>query len=125
MEMLLHSCNYILASHLICLQGHVDPKGRILELLNQFRARRSAYFSRPRACLKNRGLRVPKILVMIQEGLRVTISLKDKTLCVVAVEVQLVLQSPSVLNAHQLHASRGKMLELVEFSVVDLESSDT
>ena len=62
---------------------------------------------------------------MIQEGLRVTIPLKDKTLCVVAVEVQLVLQSPGVFSAHQFHASRGKMLELVELSVVDLESSDT
>jgi hypothetical protein len=59
---------------------------------------------------------------MIQEGLRVTIPLKDKTLCVVAVEVQLVLQSPGVFSAHQFHASRGKMLELVELSVVDLES---
>jgi hypothetical protein len=120
-----NSVNYILPSHLICRKGLVDPNGRILELLNQFRARRSAYFSRPRACPKNRGHRVPQILVMIQEGLRVTIPLKDKTLCVVAVEVQLVLQSPGVFSAHQFHASRGKMLELVELSVVDLESSDT
>ena len=35
----------------------------------------------------------PQILVMIQEGLRVAVPLKDKTLGVVAVEVQLVLQS--------------------------------
>jgi hypothetical protein len=62
---------------------------------------------------------------MIQEGLRVTIPLKDKTLFVVAVEVQLVLQSPGVFSAHQFHSSRGKMLELVELSVVDLESIDT
>jgi hypothetical protein len=62
---------------------------------------------------------------MIQEGLRITLALKDKTLCVVAVEVQLVLQSPGVFSAHQFHASRGKMLELGELSVMDLESSDT
>ena len=62
---------------------------------------------------------------MIQEGLRVTVPLKDKTLCVVAVEVQLVLQSPGVFSPHQFHAPRGQMLEIVEFSLVDLESSDT
>lgn len=33
------------------------------------------------------------------------------------------LQSPSIFSARQCHASRGKMLELVEFSVVDLASS--
>jgi hypothetical protein len=30
--------NYILPNHLICLKGLVDLNGRILELLNQFRA---------------------------------------------------------------------------------------
>jgi hypothetical protein len=49
---------------------------------------------------------------MIQEGLRVTIPLKDKTLCVVAVEVQLVLQSPGVFSAHRFHASRAYMSPL-------------
>ena len=49
-------------SHLICQKWCVDLNGRILELLNQFRARRSAYFSRPRACLKNRGHCVPRFL---------------------------------------------------------------
>src|SRR5262245_24835400 len=39
----------------------------------------------------------PQILVMIQEGLRVAVPIKDKTLGVVAVEVQLVLQSPVCL----------------------------
>jgi hypothetical protein len=53
---------------------------------------------------------------MIQEGLRVTIPLKYKTLHVVAVEVPLVLQSTSVFCAHQFHTSRGEMLELVELS---------
>ena len=74
---------------LICQKWCVDLNGRILELLNQFRTRRSAYFSRPRACLKYRGHCVPQILVMIQEALRVAAPLKDKTLGVVAVEVQL------------------------------------
>lgn len=59
---------------------------------------------------------------MIQEGLRVTIPRRD-TLCV-AVEVQLVLQSPGSLMRTN-STPRGKVLELVEFSVVDLESSDT
>jgi hypothetical protein len=58
------ACNYILPSHLFCQKWCVDLNGRILELLNQFRARRSAYFSRPRACLKNRGHCVPQILVI-------------------------------------------------------------
>ena len=98
--------------HLICQKWCVDLNGRILELLNQFRARRSAYFSRPRACLKNRGHCVPQILVVIQEGLRVAVPLKDKTLGVVAVEVQLVLQSPGVFRAHQFRAFRGETLPL-------------
>lgn len=119
------ACNYILPSHLICLKGLVDLNGRILELLNQFRARRSAYFSRPRACLKNRGHCVPQILVMIQEGLRVAVPLKDKTLGVVAVEVQLVLQSPGVFSAHQFRAFGGKTLKLVKLAIMDFESSDT
>lgn len=46
-----------------------DESGRIFELVNQFQARRSAYFSRPSTCLKNRGHCVPHILEMIQEGL--------------------------------------------------------
>ena len=58
---------------------------------------------------------------MIQKGLRVTIPRRD-TLCV-AVEVQLVLQSPGSLMRTN-STPRGKVLELVEFSVVDLESSD-
>jgi hypothetical protein len=62
---------------------------------------------------------------MIQEGLRVAVPLKDKTLGVVAVEVQLVLQSPGVFSAHQFRAFRGETLKLVKLSVVDLESSDT
>jgi hypothetical protein len=45
---------------------------------------------------------------MIQEGLRVTIPLKDKALGVVALEVQLVLQSPGIFSAHQFHAACGK-----------------
>ena len=56
---------------------------------------------------------------MIQEGLRVTIPLKDKTLCVVAVEVQLVLQSPGVFSAHQFRAFRGEMLKLVKLAIMD------
>ena len=115
--------DYILPSHLICQKWCVDPNGRILELLNQFRARRSAYFSRPGACPKNRGHCVPQILVMIQEGLRVAVPLKDKTLGVVAVEVQLVLQSPGVFSAHQFRAFRGETLKLVELAIMDFESS--
>src|SRR5262245_5946390 len=42
------------AGHIVCQKWCVDLNGRTFELLNQFRARRSAYFSRPRACLKNR-----------------------------------------------------------------------
>ena len=71
------------------------------------------------AALSKAGAKA-EILVMIQEGLRVTIPLKDKTLCVVAVEVQLVLQSPGAFSAHQFHAFPGKMFELFEFSVVIL-----
>ena len=41
----------------MCLKRLVDLNGRILELLNQFRARRSAYSSGPRAC--------PKIAAMV------------------------------------------------------------
>jgi hypothetical protein len=62
---------------------------------------------------------------MVQDGLRVAIPLNGKTLRVVAVEVQLVLQSAGVFGAHRFHASRGKLLELVEHSLVDLESNDT
>jgi hypothetical protein len=40
---------------------------------------------------------------MIQEGLRV--ALKDKTLGVIAVEVQLVLQSPGVFSARDQEIS--------------------
>ena len=119
------ACNYILPSHLICQKWCVHLNGRILELLNQFRARRAAYFSRPRACLKNRGHCVPQILVVIQEGLRVAVPLKDKTLGVVAVEVQLVLQRPGVFSAHQIRAFRGETLQLVKLAIMDVESSDT
>ena len=66
---------------------------------------------------------VPQILVMIQEGLRVAVPLKDKTLGVVAVEVQLVLQSPGVFSAHQFRAFRGETLKLVELAIMDFESS--
>ena len=38
---------------------------------------------------------------MIQEGLRVAVPLKDKTLGVVTVDVLLVLQSPGVFSAHE------------------------
>ena len=93
----------ILLSRLIYLKRLVGLNGRILELLNQFRAWRSAYFSRPRACPKNRGHRFPQILVMIQEGLRVAIPLKDKTLCVV-VKVQLVCKVPvSLVRTNSKH----------------------
>ena len=66
----------------------------------------------------------PQILVMIQEGLRVAVPLKDKTLGVVAVEVQLVLQSPVSL-VRQFRAFRGETLKLVKLAIMDLESSDT
>jgi hypothetical protein len=62
---------------------------------------------------------------MIQEGLRVAVPLKDKTLGVVAVEVQLVLQSPGVFSAHQFRAFRGETLKLVKLAIMDFESSDT
>ena len=62
---------------------------------------------------------------MIQEGLRVAVPLKDKTLGVVAVEVQLVLQSPGVFRAHQFRAFRGETLKLVKLAIMDFESSDT
>jgi hypothetical protein len=58
---------------------------------------------------------------MIQEGLRVAVPLKDKTLGVVAVEVQLVLQSPGVFSAHQFRAFRGETLKLVELAIMDFE----
>ena len=45
----------ILPGLLIYLKGPVDLNGRIHELLTQLRARPSAYFSRRRAGLKNRG----------------------------------------------------------------------
>ena len=64
------------------------------------------------------------MLVMIQEGLRVAVPLKDKTLGVVAVEVQLVLQSPGVFRAHQFRAFRGETLKLVKLAIMDFESSD-
>jgi hypothetical protein len=59
---------------------------------------------------------------MIQEGLRVAVPLKDKTLSVVAVEVQLVLQSPGVFNAHQFRAFRCETLKLVKLAIMDFES---
>ena len=59
---------------------------------------------------------------MIQEGLRVAVPLKDKTLGVVAVEVQLVLQSPGVFSAHQFRAFRGETLKL-ELAIMDFESN--
>jgi hypothetical protein len=62
---------------------------------------------------------------MIQEGLRVAVPLKDKTLGVVAVEVQLVLQSPGVFSAHQFRAFRGETLKLVKLAIMDFESGDT
>ena len=49
-------------SHLIGLKRLIDLKGRILEVLNQFRTGRSAYFSSPRASQKNHGNRVPSTL---------------------------------------------------------------
>ena len=58
-----------------------------------------------------------QILVMIQEGLRVAVPLKDKTRGVVAVEVQLVLQSPGVFRTHQFRAFRGETLQLVKLGV--------
>ena len=75
--------------------------------------------------LKNRGHRVPQILEMIQEGLLVAVPLEDETLGVVAVEVQLVLQSPGVLSAHQVRAFRGETLKLVKLAIMDFESSHT
>lgn len=62
---------------------------------------------------------------MIQEGLRVVVPLKDKTLGVVAVEVQLVLQSPGVFSARQSRAFRGETLKLVKLAIMDFESGDT
>jgi hypothetical protein len=62
---------------------------------------------------------------MIQEGLRVAVPLKDKTLGVVAVEVQLVLQSSGVSSAHQFRAFRCETLKLIKLAIMDLESSDT
>jgi hypothetical protein len=62
---------------------------------------------------------------MIQQGLRVAVPLKDKTLGVVAVEVQLVLQSPGVFSAHQFRAFRGETLKLVKPAIMDFESSHT
>ena len=38
------ACNYILPSHLFCQKWCIDLNGRILELLNQFRARRIRIF---------------------------------------------------------------------------------
>jgi hypothetical protein len=114
----------VLPSQLTWLKGLVDLNGRILELLKQFRARHSAYFSRPRACLKNGGERVPQILVMIKEGLRVAVAFKDKALGVVAVEIHLVLQSPGVFGAHQFRALHGETLKLVKLAIVDFESGD-
>jgi hypothetical protein len=52
----------------------------------------------------------PQILVMIQEGLRVAVPLKDKTLGVVAVEVQLVLQSPvSLVRTNSAHFAARRL----------------
>ena len=62
---------------------------------------------------------------MIQEGLRVTVPLKDKTLGGVAVELHLVLQSPGVFSAHQFRAFREKTLKLVKLPIMDFESSNT
>ena len=56
------ACNYILPSQLFCQKWCVDLTGRILELRNQFRVRRSAYFSRSRAWLKNHGHCIPRFL---------------------------------------------------------------
>ena len=107
------------------VKGLKDLNGRILELRNQFPARRAAYFSRRRACLHNLAECVSLIPVMIQEGLRVAIALKDKTLGVVAVAVQLVLQSPDVPSAHQFRALRGETPKLVKLAIMDFESSNT
>jgi hypothetical protein len=62
---------------------------------------------------------------MIHEGLRVAVPLKDKTLGVVALEVQLILQSPGVFSAHQVRAFRGEMVKLVKLAIMDVESGDT
>jgi hypothetical protein len=56
---------------------------------------------------------------MIQEGLRVAVPLKDKTLGFVAVEVQLVLQSPGVFRAHQFCAFRGETLEFIQLALMN------
>lgn len=53
---------------------------------------------------------------MIQEGLRVAVPLKDKTLGVVAVDVLLILQSPGVFSAHQFRAFRGETLKLFKLA---------
>ena len=60
---------------------------------------------------------------MIQESLRVPVSLQNETFGVVAAEVELV-QNPGIFRAHQFQAFRRDLLELVHYSAVDLESSD-
>ena len=55
---------------------------------------------------------------MIQEGLRVAVPLKDKTLF-------FFFASPGVFSAHQFRAFRGETLKLVKLAVMDFESSDT
>ena len=61
---------------------------------------------------------------MIQERLRVAIPLKDKTLGIVAIEIQLLLQRPGVFSAHQFRTFRGETLGPVELAIMNFESSD-
>jgi hypothetical protein len=62
---------------------------------------------------------------MVQERMRVALPLKDKTPGVVAVEVQLALQSPGVFSARQFRTFRGETLKFVKPAIMDFESSDT
>src|SRR3989304_5091577 len=61
---------------------------------------------------------------VVEQRLRVTVSLKGQTLGVVVVEVHLVLQCSSVFGPHQFDAFRCDTLERVKLARMDLESSD-
>jgi len=64
------------------------------------------------------------MLVVLQESLRVAVSLNDKALGVAAVEIPFVFQSPTIFSTGYFHGLCGKAFELFELSFVDFKPNN-
>jgi hypothetical protein len=65
------------------------------------------------------------VRTVLDERLGVSVPLEDDALGLIVVDVDAVLQRAGVLGPHDLHASSGQALELLDLALVELGSSDT